>query len=442
MDSLSVISLVSLIVAFILGYSLRYRFGWLLLLIFPILGPGRMLIVPSASIPLDIYQFTLVAVFGMLLRQNSKYIYFIKKAFFDIQSKLMLLLLILVVIVSIGDRYIYFAIFGQTPQYLISILLPFILIQNENDIKKLVTIFSWQGFIIGGFIFISYIYDFHITELFRSTIPGYEITQVDMGAREGRVHGLDGDAILTSARLSFLLPLAIWYYLNKKRFIYVLPFMFITIGLIILQTRAAIVAIVICGIIIAVNLSYTNKIFKKRLLNRSVIIIIMIILIIFILSPIIITFFSYTLSSFDPQSPAIDHKIERIPIALQYYFKNPLWGYGSPYVVYYDIMNTEDIPAVFIYFLSGGIILGIIYLLMLINLPYKTYKSLKYSNYNSIIDDLKVVAFGAFVAGIVFPFTNWKETHFMIMFILYFSFLKLQLLNQIKGKRFKRLNIK
>ena len=54
----------------------------------------------------------------------------------------------------------------------------------------------------------------------------------------------------------------------------------------------------------------------------------------------------------------------------------------------------------------------------------------KYSGYT--LDDLKIFAIGAFIAGIIFPFTNWKETHYMIMFILYFSILKVDMLKKVK----------
>jgi O-antigen ligase len=123
-------------------------------------------------------------------------------------------------------------------------------------------------------------------------------------------------------------------------------------------------------------------------------------------------------------------KMLRLPRAINYFLDNPILGYGSPRFIYFNLMQTDDIPSPLIYFLSGGIFLGCLYLYIIYHIITQTYK---FSRMLSITKEEKNLLFFlsiAFLAGFIPLLSNWQEAHFMSMFILFISICKVYVLNQ------------
>ena len=124
------------------------------------------------------------------------------------------------------------------------------------------------------------------------------------------------------------------------------------------------------------------------------------------------------------QGYGIVTKISRLPIAYNHFINNP-FGYGSPNYAYGIIMQFDDIPAPVVYFLSGGVVLGSIYLMMLWTLQRSVFIVLKniYADYR---EKLFLILIGCgMISTIVVLFSNWREKHLLTAFILYISVYKI-----------------
>ena len=99
----------------------------------------------------------------------------------------------------------------------------------------------------------------------------------------------------------------------------------------------------------------------------------------------IVTYFeNYLLPSIFKYSGSVQIKIDRIPKAIELFINQPFTGYGSRGFVQKFLMDTDDIPSPFIYLLSGGI--GLL-ILFLINYTYPLYwinSKLKYLYHKEI----------------------------------------------------------
>jgi len=321
----------------------------------------------------------------------------------------------------------------------LAVVLCFFMIHDIKDFKKLAAIYVWQAAIICFFIILEYYSDFNIAFELGRTNPNYTSDIHSKAAnsifRSGfyRVSGIDGNAVMTGYRLSFYFPLLLWYVTRKRLiFISVLPLLLICVSLIMLQTRAAFVAIIVATIYLLIEMIYYNKMnISKRFGNLGKILILFSLtsLIIFTATPtirtILSTFFYDSLNPFDMTSGYnIQGKLDRIPRAWYYFQQHPIIGYGSPQNAYFQVMKTDDIPAPLIYLLAGGIPLALVYLSMLLYMPYSVFM---YSKTPLLSDNMKTLllfASASFVAGVVVVFSNYQETHFMIMYMLYISIYK------------------
>ncbi|MFX0132893.1 MAG: O-antigen ligase family protein [Candidatus Hodarchaeota archaeon] len=410
--------------------------GWLIIAFFPLSYASYATFVPSAFFPMNSIRIAFAVTIGIIL-SNRDYNSSPQRVLKLISVKIIMLFLIMIFLVSYNERLMPL-ISNYIPGFMFAIILPFILIKDIHDLDKLVRIMCWQAAIIGMLIIVEYISEFNIYDYFakinEDSFGMYEYEK-EILYRSGykRVAGLGGNAVDTAYLLVFYFPLTLWYSF-KKRFFFKLPILFTIIGLILLQTRAAFIAL---GIIF-VFLVYENLIIRyknsnnRSILFKSFVIIAFSMMLISIIYPDIVTMLERFFQGMftDYKGYGIDEKIDRIPIAINYILSNPLTGYGSPSHVYYEVMRTADIPSPIIYFLSGGVFLGLVYLSMIISIIFSTRKLIRYYVYKTNDIQLLIMITACLIAGFVVVFSNWREKHFLTMFILFISTMKVFVFNR------------
>jgi hypothetical protein len=436
--TLLLLTIVGLFLSFLIGYAMPRKAGWAVLLLLPILSPTSFTIIPANFIPLTFTRVAITITIGIMASGYGevKLILLLRSTF----VKILIFFSIILVISSSRDMYIYHQIISFLPNTFMAVTICYLIIQDTNDLKKLVVIYAWQAAFIGLFIIIEYYTDFSIAIALGSTNPNFSSEVATKASasmyRSGfyRVSGLDGNAVMTGYRLAFYFPLVLWYATWKRlNIINLIPLLAICVGFIMLQTRAAFIAIVIATVYLFFELIYRQSIsLSKRVGNifKIVIMLSLAAIIIAAISPaikaIITTFILDSLnSSYAVAGYTLQAKISRLPIAWHHFLQHPIIGYGSPQNAYFNVMRTDDIPAPMIYLLAGGFPLGMAYLAHLLYMPYSIFK---YSKTMSIDDNMKIlllVASSSFVAGIVVLFSNFQEAHIMIMTMLYIAFYKI-----------------
>jgi hypothetical protein len=243
-----------------------------------------------------------------------------------------------------------------------------------------------------------------------------------------RVSGLAGNAVDTGYLLALYFPLSLWF-LSQNKLINAIPFAFISAGIILLQTRAAFIAIFMSIIILLYKmLSQGLKDYRIfRFFNiRFIFISVLLIILLFTTFPQLISILTVlTGGAFSEEGGyGVITKLSRIPIAYNHFINNP-FGYGSPQHAYRVVMLTHDVPAPAIYYLSGGIILGTIYLLMLWTLQSAVFNVVKKS-YFEYKEKLFLITIGCgMISSIVVLFSNWREKHLFTAFILHIAVYKI-----------------
>ena len=117
----------------------------------------------------------------------------------------------------------------------------------------------------------------------------------------------------------------------------------------------------------------------------------------------------------------ISGKFDRIPIALNLFFDSPLYGYMvSPRYSYSVLMNTDDLPAILLHLIGGGILLTSIYLYMMIKIIYGTYREIQ-KRYPKKLNDLILYSTAAVFGGFCVTFFNTPSEHYLSMFIIFIS---------------------
>jgi len=428
---------------FLAGFYSPRKAGWFIILILPLLGPINFKLIPAGFADFTLYRAAFGVTLGVLLKgyNNVPSLSLFKNKY----VKALLLFNFIYIIISFQSS-LKTIIGSMIPTLIISLFLCFVIIRNEKDLNKLIKIFVWQAAIIGALILIEYFTAFNFYEYFKILDPELSSDTVIISkefityTRAGsyRVAGIDGCPIQTGFRLAFLFPLVLWYAQKKNRLCKI-PLLLTISGIILLQTRATFVAIFISLIVLffIITTSFNKNFIKfiKYTLNILLITIILMTIIVYIFPPVkdvIIQFYQYS-TGYDGIRTLI-YKTDRIPVAIKYLLKNPLLGYGTPEYVYEYVMETQDIPAVLIYFLSGGIIMGFIYSFMIFYMPYSVIK-LKNRNYMSKSQkELCVYAGAAFLSGGIVLFTNWVETHLIYMMMLYVSIYKVYVVKVKKDK--------
>lgn len=442
---LDLLSIFGVLSAFLIGYQFPRKAGWGVILIAPLLGPATFTFVSSSFLPLTTYRIAFAITMGVILRNHNQHGIPLSSIFKSTLVKIVVVFSLFVILISLGDRSKNI-IFTYIPNLILAFALCYILIRGEKDLQKLVKIFVWQGAIISVFIMLEYFTDFDINIILMKTIPGYDFSslqskhllseaRIEGMTRAGitRAMGIDGNAVATSYRLTFLFPLALWYMIRRKGVINKLPVSLVLVAFFLLQTRASFVGIIISFIMLLVLLliSNTKSVTQKmRSILKPISLLVILGVVFVLIYPDAIKWSKYNyesfMSSFDSSSKEyIGGKISRIPRAIDLFLKKPFIGYlVSPYYSYSILMYYNDLPSPFIYLLSGGIILLIIFLLMVFFMPYSTFKLSKIRDLHLHQREFLIYACSAFVGGIVVVFSNRQEAHFLIMYMLYISIYK------------------
>lgn len=434
MDVLGLLSLFICVISLLIGFLKPKTSALFVLITTPILSPGRLVLVPSIALPLEyiIFAFSLSA--GVALspsfRKRIKDI-----SYNDFRWILAVALMILLLLLTSDSEFISTVLFLDFTTYFVGIIIPLFLINSYKDLEILSKILIWQGALVGFFALLSYLDLFRFEYWLRLTVPDYNVEILQDVERAGlkRVHGLDGSASQTASRLVFLFFISFWYAVKRNNFTYYVPPLLIFMGLILLQTRAAFVALFVGFFFLFFALG------QRKLINTKMVYVVIVssisflVLLLFIpfLRNILVTFFiDYLIPSITTGNTSVDVKIDRIPIAIDYAFQNLFSGYGSRERVYYDIMLTQDLPTPLIYLLSGGIGLFTMLLIVYLLPIFKTYRLKGNRILNN--NEKRYMAFisTALLVGFIMTLSNWLETHRMIMIMTfigsmkYFSLLK------------------
>lgn len=407
-----------------------------MVLLVPILAPATFTIVPSSFMPLTMRRVAFGVTLGIIARRyrSGFPLRFILK---DQFVKILIIFTGLLALTSMRDSFIYHTVISHLPNIFYSLVLCFLIIKDEKDCDRLVTVFVWQGALIGILIFLEYFTDFNAGDIIQSTSPraaseGLQRNDIFALYRNSffRVNGIEHSAVNTSYRLVFLFPLSLWYFFHRNTFLKVVPFVMILAGLIFLQTRAAFVAILTSSISLVLGLFLIKgrNLFDNAVsISKNCVVVILVAAAVFAFPTtrnIAKAFIQEIQSPIASRDMSLESKINRIPLAFEFFKDRPLTGYGSPQHAYFELMRCADLPAPMIYLLSGGILMLFFYLLTLFYMPYSVFSFSKNRFIGDNQREFLIYASSAFVGGITVVFSNCVETHFWIMYMLYISIYK------------------
>lgn len=434
---LDLLSIFGLILAFLVGYQFPRKAGWGVLLIAPVLGPATFTFVPSSLLPLTTYRVAFAITMGVILRNHDRHGIPLSSIFKSTFVKVVVVFSLFIILISLEDR-LKNIMFTYIPKLILAFALCYILIRDEKDLQRLVKIFVWQAALICLFIVLEVYTDFDIGVILRKTIPGYDITQLqskhfNFSIRSGyfRATGLYGSGVSTGYALAFLFPLTLLYSIQGK-VLNKFPILLVIVGLVLMQPRAALVGIFVALLVLLMGiilLKGKKIIGKIKAVTKLALILIITCSFLVLFFPSIPEKASHVLAesiqySSDDRDLTMKGKIDRIPIAIDYFLERPFTGYGSPQYAYSKVMRCQDLPAPLIYLLAGGIPLCLLYLIMIFYMPYSVFRLSRRKGLNSGQRVFLTYAVAAFVGGVVVVFSNRVEAHFMIMYMLYISIYK------------------
>ena len=422
-----ILSLIGIIFSIIIGYWRPVRLGWIVFMVEPLLGPNRFTLIPSLMLPLNIDRIAFFLTLGILFRfLNRKFPF--KKILKSKTIVFAVIFSLFYLIVSAQELFFYFT---YLPNMFFAFVLPFLVIRDKKDIFRLSQIFYFHTIIISLFILLEYTTGFNIALTIMKTNPTVnpgtlytgDILESMAEGRGGqfRVAGLFGHPVNTGFRMAFLLPISLWYAI-KKGPIHKIIFSFILFSFILLQTRMAILSFMLSLFIIFRKLSV--KYFFIAIFSLFVI------LFTFYLIPFTNDFIQlFWSSSFSDlldfsNDPYTISRIVRILSGIQLFVNNPIYGYGSPGYVYYELLGSADINSPLIYLLSGGIGMFIMYLGIILSILISTNKITKLKFIARREKDFINFIFAGFFAGFFVVLSNWTEDHFLIIFIMYMAIYK------------------
>ena len=435
-----------LLLGFILGYFSPRIVGWTILILFLLLYPANFAIVPSDVLYLNINRLAFAVTLGIHVQYREKFK--VKLIFKNNFFKAFLLFSALVVVYSLKDRSLNIIV-SYFPNIYLVIALPFLIVRKLNDFYILINVFVWQAVFFGGVILLHYFANIDLTTFARRFIPENEGYQAIIAIRGDltRISGFDGNSVQSAYRLSFLLPISIWYLFEEKRMVFrVIPFVVCVAGMLLLMTRAAYAGAIFAFFYLLLFLWKQSKSVFSKVLRLSSIIVssIVLIAVLFFLVP-SLQIFSIKNVEFLKSSQSqeqIKYKADRIPVAIEKGLEKPFLGHGSPQYAYYVVMETDDVPSPFIYFISGGILLLILFLTWVYLMPAYMIKLSKSIFFESKDKTIFLYFGAAFVGGLVPLFANMQERHVLAMLILFSGSYKYYIIsasNYIKSHKKKIL---
>ena len=429
----------------IIGFLFPKWSGWIIMATVPLLGPTGFTIMGSSFMPLTIYRVGYAVTFGMVLYAIKKK-YPIFSVFKFPYVKVLMFFIVVIFLLSFSDR-MNNMIFNFIPNHLFAIMLPFLIINNQESLFKLLKIYVFFSAIMSIILIFEVFGNFSIggiiAEYFvpavREGLQGASITSiVDSQSTRGsflhRGYGLWGGE-RTAYLMTFLFPLTLWYMLyndlSKFNPIKYFPFILSIFSLFLMQTRVTFIIVIVELFIITLlyAIFLDNKLLKQFF--SLVIKLVMFVVISYIVLPSNITygainFFNYLfIESLYGGQLSMEIKMDRIPIAISVIMESPIWGHlVSRHHAYGILMRYEDLPGPLIYMISGGFILLTLYLIMLFKMPFDLYNIMKLYKYENKMKVMFIYVIAALLGGCLINFSNYSEAHFVMMFIIYVSIYK------------------
>jgi hypothetical protein len=415
-----------------LGFIKPYKTAWAILLLVPLFGPGGFYIGVESFLPLNAYRIGFFALFAILIKLRINIIQTVYKYKF---TRVIVLYFIVIFLLQIKDYFMPTA-FTMMPFYALAVFVPFVIIKTKKDLYKIATIFTFQAFFIGFFVLVEYYTDFSLSVFIRQ-FSGVDLSTLQTkggGAEEifrsgfYRVAGLHGNSVQTAFHLVFLFPFTLFYWQYEKNLTRFIPLLLTLGAFIFLQTRAAMIVLVVM-ILLIIFLTI-----RKRHLNKTAIKIIWMSIIIsgliFIISLFTPQIFDIaekfilgivSVITNDPNSIEgnVTEKLDRIPLALKFIYSSPVYGYiVSPRYAYSEIMMSDDLPSIFLHLIGGGILLGgllIILMFKLIRGTFKELNNIQSQKFKDLILYSTVATFGGFLV----TFSNMAEEHYLSIFLMF-----------------------
>lgn len=426
---MAVLSLGLFIVTILIGNGFPRKSAFLMLIIWPLFYPANLVIVPSDLLLLNIDRICFAIALGINLKYKN-----ILKPIFSLKDRFIknyILFSIIIVFISLNYNLVPI-IFTYIPRIYIAFILGSVIIKKPKDYYILIRILSWQSAFLSIVVLLQFFNIYDLAKEIRLLLPGYELhttyQQGELRASILRVPGMDGNSVQSSYRLAFLLLVSLYYMLKSTSTIRFVPYTLTLIAIVLMMSRAAYIAVIISFIylivILTIKLNYTLYNRLKYIISLFFIIISLFFVVLFIFPTSIRTVNTFIEYNFSANSEKqVTRKVERLPIAFSYFKEKPIIGYGSPYYVYYELMESQDLPSLFIYALSGGVFLLLLYLYMLYLMVVNLFRYFSNSLDNSH-KELFIFISASFVGGLLPLFSNLQERHFPIMLLVYISSLK------------------
>ena len=423
-----------------IGYFFPFKSGWVMIFLATLLGPTTLTLVGSSFLPLTIYRIGFAITLGVTIKKLSQGLntWIFKRNIF---IKSLFLFVLIISILSIPDRGKNI-MFSYIPNHYFAIMLPVILVNDLKDLKRLFKIYVWISAVIGFSAILEFFTPYDLSIIIEKSIPG--LNQFDIGLRSKdslspmtragiyRPGGLWGNAVVSGYVLAFLFPITLWYAFSdsSKNYIKLLPLLLSFAGIALLQSRAVYIVILFSIFVLFLFFIRYLKIRQiNRVLSRIILSIGISLIMILIVNPGLITFikfyYNFLITNSMSGELSIIGKIDRIPMALSFFYESPLWGkLVSPQYTADKLMLGLDINLPLTYMISGGIILTSLYLFILFYMPYKTSVLLNTYLQTSLPLDYKLIllfSIISFLSGILVTFSNQIEAHFLMMFILFIA---------------------
>jgi len=451
---LSFMAILGMLISFVLGFYYYRKAGWIIVGIMPILAPATFTFIPSNLLPLTMDRVAFAVTLGMILRNYNRKEIPLRAILRGRFVKILSIFSLFVIVISLHDRFenIFFT---YIPRIVVGLVLCYILIRDGKDLNRLVTIFVVQAVLISVFILLEYYTSINVLVWLRKSIPGADLYSIQTKEyneifRAGfyRAAGIDGNSVQTGYRLVFLIPLVLWFAIIRKK-VGIIMLGVLALAFVLLQTRAAFVGVSVSMMALTMNfflLRGVHLIRVIKIMSGMIVSLITMLIILLLVAPqltnVLGSFYNKSLAPvFQSRGDIVRYKIDRLPIALNYIYEEPLKGHGSPWYAYYYVMKTHDVPSPVIYALAGGIPLVTIYLAMIFYMPYSIFKLSRMPKLHTNDRIFLCFAFASFVGGITVVFSNWCEQHFMIMYMLYISIYKVYLYKRKSGNRILGLSM-
>lgn len=417
-----------LISTFFLVFYISFRYpkliGWCFVGLIPILGGiPHLLLIPHPFLFLNPDRLGMLITIAVILFNKNKVISVLRNSNRTFLISLLLFLLILFAS-SLRDLPLHGVIVNQLLYYLYPVFLSCFLISTQNDVMRLLKIYAWSSGIIGSLCILEYYTRFNLTYyILSSWNPQFTVEHLSLaeGYRAGffRVNGTELNAVFTSARLAFFFPITVWY-ASQNKIIGKLTMGVTIIGLLFLQSRAAIFS-AICTYLIILILTGTIKNIAKNIL--SILIVFTALFFVASVTEVFEAFFQQMFLPFLSTVRSIyDLDAQRawsLGNAVKIIIKHPFIGYGSPSYAYYDVMLTNDTPAPLLYMISGGVPLGLLYLAVMGGMPYYAFKLVFSKRLTLDQRSMVLCSAAAFIGGIIPLLGNHYYYFIPTMFLLF-----------------------